>query len=170
MNIEVEKKFEISDYTTAKGEIEALGADKVSETNDVDVYFVVPQEVPNTRYLRIRTKEGKATLAYHEVLNDVETKEWESDVTDGDIVKAIIGKLGFEEDVTVNKTREKYNLANSEILIDHIEGLGYFVEIESPNEEQLDSIAKKITLGSQVSGQGYPDMVRTKKKHETSAK
>ncbi len=170
MNIEVEKKFEISDYNTVKGEIEALGANKVSTTNDVDVYFVVPQIVPNTRYLRVRTKNSKATMAYHEVINDVETKEWESDVTDGDIVKTIIGKLGFEEDVTVNKTREKYILGGSEILVDHIEGLGYFLEIESPDEEQLDSIANKITLGSQVSGQGYPDMVRTKKNHETSTK
>lgn len=160
MNIEIEKKFRIQDSDRAKKEINALGAQFKDERRDVDVYYVVPQDVPNTRYLRVRTKQGKSTLAFHEVVDDLHTKEWETDVADGKMAEQILGKLGFSVDVTVCKTRQRYKLGESEILVDFVEGLGSFVEIESPTERELNGIAAKITLGEQIAGKGYPDLLR----------
>ncbi len=170
MNSEIEKKYKINTYEKAKEEIIALGASHLSTTTDVDVYFLVPQAIPNTRYLRVRTKGGKNTLAYHEVVDDLETKEWEVDVSDADVTHDIVEKLGFAEEVVVKKTRETYTLGDSEILVDCIDGLGHFVEIESPDVVSLDKIAGKITLGDQIVGKGYPDLVKEKSAHETAVK
>jgi predicted adenylyl cyclase CyaB len=160
MNTELEKKYKIQDCSLAKQELGAMGAQFVGESRDIDVYFQVPQDVPNTRYLRVRTRGYKSTLAFHQVIDDLETKEWETDVSDGKITQDIIAKLGFEIDVVVDKTRQRYNLDDSEIVLDHIENLGYFLEIESPTEEQLDSIAAKLTLGERITGKGYPDLLK----------
>jgi adenylate cyclase class 2 len=168
MNIEIEKKYHINSYDTVKSEVEKLGANLISTTNDSDIYFVVPQQKPNTLYLRIRTKNNKSTLAYHEVQDDTETKEWETDVADGKTTIEIISKLGFAKDVIVDKRREKYKLDGSEILIDYVDGLGYFVEIESTSEEELDNIASKLSLGDRVSGVGYPDLLKEAKNSETT--
>ncbi len=164
MNIEIEKKFEINDYLTAKSEIQKLGAKQVSKTQDVDSYFAVPQKIPNTRYLRVRTKNGKSTIAYHEVVNNLETKEWEVEVSDGNMASELITKLGFKKEVVVDKNREKFQLMDAEILIDNVKGLGYFVEIEAPNEVMLDEISCKLTLGKQIVGVGYPDLIKAKGK------
>lgn len=160
MNIELEKKYKIHDYNLAKQELGALGAQFVGESRDVDVYFQVPQDVPNTRYLRVRTRGDKSTLAFHQVVDDLETKEWETDVSDGKMTQDIIAKLGFEVDVVVDKTRQRYSLDDSEMALDHIDKLGYFLEIESPTEEQLDGIAAKLTLGERITGKGYPDLLK----------
>lgn len=162
MNVEVEKKFQIEDYDKAKTEINQLGAKKVSKTNDIDVYFFVPQEIPNTRYLRIRTKNSKSTLAYHEVIDNLKTKEWEIDVSDGETAIELITKLGFKEEVVVNKSRETFQLDKAELLIDYIKDLGYFIEIEAPSEALLDQISSKLTLGRQIVGVGYPDLLKAK--------
>lgn len=160
MNVELEKKYRIQDSSVVMREINALGAQFKSETRDVDVYFVVPQENPCTRYLRVRIGRDKSILAYHEVANDLETKEWETGVANADTAKEILGKLGFSVDVVVDKTRKRYQLAESEILLDYVKGLGYFIEIESPTEQALDAIADKITLGEQITGKGYPDLLK----------
>lgn len=162
MNTELEKKFKITSPDKAKQELAELGAQFVGETHDVDTYFKVPQDKPNTLYLRIRTRGNKSTLAFHEVVDDLETKEWETEVANGQTTQDIIGKLGFEIDVTVDKTRQKYSFDNSEILLDNIADLGYFIEIESPDEQELDNIAAKFTLGERITGKGYPDLLKEK--------
>jgi len=164
MNIEIEKKYRIENYEKAQNKIEAMGAtlEKTKITNDR--YFEVPQKIARTKYLRIRFNDQaeNGTLAYHEVIDDLQTKEWEIEVDKADIAQQILEKLGFQPEVDVKKERVKYSFENSEILLDKVEDLGAFIEIEAPNLQILNKIAGELELKEEnlVSGLGYPDLIK----------
>jgi len=171
MNIEIEKKFRVQDFNKTKEKIESLGSDfkKTKETNDR--YFEVPQRTKRTKYLRIRFNNDQedGTLAYHEVIDNLQTKEWEIDVNDTRIGQQILEKLGFQPEVDVKKKRLVYILDNAEILLDEVENLGSFVEIEAPDEKTLEKIVQKLDLDEKdiVSGAGYPDLIKEKNERTT---
>jgi adenylate cyclase class 2 len=171
MNIEIEKKFRVQDFNKTKEKIESLGSDfkKTKETNDR--YFEVPQRTKRTKYLRIRFNNDQedGTLAYHEVIDNLQTKEWEIDVNDTRIGQQILEKLGFQPEVDVKKKRLVYILDNAKILLDEVENLGSFVEIEAPDEKTLEKIVQKLDLDEKdiVSGAGYPDLIKEKNERTT---
>jgi len=163
MNTEIERKYKITDYEQIKDKLLKLGAKFVSKKESKDTYFVIPQEVKNTRYLRIRSSNEKGgTLAYHEVLNDFETKEFEVEVSDNIATETIFKKLSFMVDVIVEKVREKFNFEDYEIVLDEVTNLGYFIELEATSIDKLESLAKKLELDKNtiISGAGYPDLLR----------
>jgi len=166
MNIEFERKFKTTNKDTLKSKLLSIGAESKGIKFSEDTYFKVPQKVESTKYLRIRIKnnESDGTLAYHEVVNDFETKEWETDIDNAIITKDIIEKLGFHLDVIVNKTRETLIYGKCEIVLDSVKNLGDFVEIEAPSKEAFDEIATKLNLDDKdvISGAGYPDLLKRK--------
>ncbi len=168
MNIEIEKKYKF------QGEKEIIvrkllseGFELISETDTEDFYFIVPQKIKNTRYLRVRKDNNKdITLAYHEVIDNEKTKEWETEVKDYQITIKILSKLGFKKDVVVSKKRKKLLNKNKtvEVVIDEVDNLGNFIEIEAKNIEEINKISKVIDLKEQdlIKGVGYPDLLRGK--------
>lgn len=168
MNIEIEKKYKISDYEETKAKVEKLGAKTISLKTTNDRYFEVPQEVARTKYLRIRFDKGEdsGTLSYHEVIDDLQTKEWEISVDQADVAQQILEKLGFQPEVDVYKEREKFQLEDSEIVLDKVKNLGNFIEIEAPNLETLEKIAHNLGLEEKniITDAGYPDLIKELKK------
>ena len=166
MNQELERKFNITNVRSIKLKIKKIGARFLNISESKDIYFKVPQKIKSTKYLRIRTKDNNlnGTLAYHEVLNDYNTKEWEVDISDAKTTKAVIEKLGFEMDVIIQKTREKYQFDKIEILIDQVKNLGAFIEIEAPTIKSLKDTIILLELDQKdiISGSGYPDLLKEK--------
>jgi len=168
MNIEIEKKYKLQGKReVVVKKLLSKGFSLISETNTEDFYFIVPQKIKNTKYLRVRKNNGKnITLAYHEVIDNESTKEWETEVKDYRITIEILSKLGFKKDVVVFKKRKK--LLNEdetiEVVIDEVSGLGNFVEIEARSIGEINKISKIISLRQQnlVEGVGYPDLLREK--------
>ena len=109
------------------------------------------------KYLRVRHEEGNDQLCYHFLhfdkdITDPEalltTDEYETKVEDPKMMSTILKKLDMTNTVTVTKHRKIYDFSgfenskfskhrktfdykNFEIVIDHIEELGYFMEIEA---------------------------------------
>ena len=170
MNIEIERKYKINDFDAIKAKIEEMGAKQESIKTTNDRYFEVPQRVARTKYLRIRfnDKSENGTLAYHEVIDDLQTKEWEIDVDVAETAQQILEKIGFQPEVDVKKERIKYKFGEIEILLDKVDNLGSFIEIEAPGLEQLTKISQEIGVDKKdiISGAGYPDLI--KEKNETS--
>ncbi|MFA6963750.1 MAG: class IV adenylate cyclase [Patescibacteria group bacterium] len=166
MNVEIERKFKIDNYEELKDTVESLGAEKKGLKTTIDYYFNVPQEQARTKYLRIRfdQNEKSGELAYHEVVDDLQTNEWETVVGDASLTQEILEKLGFPFEVKVQKERTKYNFMEAEILLDKVDGLGEFVEIEAPDQSILNEIVQKLGINEEnvVSGLGYPDMIKEK--------
>lgn len=166
MNIEVERKYQIEDLNALRDRCQAAGAKEASTKRDIDTYFKVPQKVVSTKYLRLRCREGveRGTLAYHEVVDDLTTNEWEIEVDDLKVAEEILIKLGFPVEVVVDKRRETFHLANCEIVLDEVQDLGLYMEIEAPNEQELNSMAEQLGLNgsSVIAGVGYPDLLKQK--------
>lgn len=166
MNIEIERKYQVGEVGTIKERILAAGAASKGDKQSTDLYFVVPQEIEHTKYLRLRSQgqETKGVLAYHEPVDNLVANEWEVDVSDLKTTTEILQKLGYEPEITVNKNRETLELDGCEVVIDQVEGLGGFVEIEAPSKETLVALEDKLQLGQfpVIAGIGYPDLLKQK--------
>lgn len=166
MKIEIERKYKIPGLGDVEKTLKKLKAKLAKSSETKDIYFRVPEKIKNTRYLRIRIKDKNKNgeLAYHEVINDLKTKEWETEVSDSKICEEIIRKLGFHVDVVVIKKRKEYKIGKSLVLLDSIKDLGNFVEIETYNLRKLEELRTKLGLREEniISGAGYPDLLKEK--------
>jgi predicted adenylyl cyclase CyaB len=163
--IEFERKYRITDLKGMRDNLIELGAMFQDNSHCEDIYFKIVQKVKRTKYLRVRMKNKsvQGTLAYHEVVNDFETKEWEVAVDDAQMIIEILLNLGFKYDVIVIKQREKLIFENSEIVLDEVKDLGCFVEIESPNRVVFERLIEKLNIKNAdiISGVGYPDLLKS---------
>ncbi|NJE60802.1 class IV adenylate cyclase [Thermococcus sp. 21S7] len=128
-----------------------------------DTYFRHPcrdfAETDEALRIRIRRFNGhfEAFLTYKGPKIDQNSKtrkEIEVPISDPDRHTEILRSLGFEEVLTIEKTREKYYVDKGIIIdLDEVEGLGKFIEIEmltqEPGEitgiiERLKNILKEL--------------------------
>jgi len=161
-NTEIEFKYKINNQAEINKKLKDLGAKFVKEFESTDTYFMVPENKKGKKYLRVREQGKKVELAYHFAASHIKTEEWEIAINDAQTAKEILQKIGHKLDVIVKKIRKVYSYKNSEIVIDNIEGLGQYIEIESPNLEELIKIEKLFGFNKsmRISDRGYPDMIR----------
>jgi len=165
--MESEIKARIENASLLRNLLKKLNAKFIRQAKQKDSYFSPPHKnFAGTLkyYLRIRAGE-KNSFEYHVVQDDINTEEIGISIDNPETLEKILLMLGFKKDCIVNKLREEFILGNFFILIDHIEELGTFVEIEAKKEgtssEELFSMAEKLGIKKSmiVSGKGYPDMV-----------
>ncbi|MFB6072420.1 MAG: class IV adenylate cyclase [Halobacterium sp.] len=63
-------------------------------------------------------------------------EEFETGVGDGDAMREILVRLGFEPAATVRKLREHYSMAGLTVSLDAVEGVGEYVEVETEVETE----------------------------------
>ena len=100
----------------------------------------------NGRWGRLRTDGKKTTLTLKEIVDDSlsGTNEWEIIVNDFNETLTILEKLGLSHKSYQENTRDDFIIENTKISIDHWPKLGYILEIESKDEEDIKKYAKKI--------------------------
>lgn len=164
MNTEIELKFNVSNLSELESKIKDIGAEFKGEKSCKDTYFIVPNNPEGRKYLRIRETNNKSELAYHYFESQSHTKEWETGITDPKTTLEILKQLEYKIDVIVNKNRKTYKYNYSEIVLDQVENLGEFIEIESSTLEEINKIATKIGLNADkaINDSGYPDLIRSK--------
>jgi len=153
----------------------------VKEKNQKDEYFVPIHKDffsvnPTKEYLRVRYEEEKNHFGYHfcHFEDDgslLKTDEYETKVENPEIISEILKKLDMIHKVTITKHRKFYDYKNFEILIDYIEELGYFLEIEAKKidgsikntKEQCYKILEELGAEwEKAPNMGYPDMLLEK--------
>lgn len=152
----------------------------IKQKRQVDEYFLHPSrdfyENPVIReYLRIRTEGVNSILAYHKAYikdgKKTHTEEYEVKAEDSSKLKEIFLNLSFKPFVTVTKNRKVFDCGDFEACLDHIEELGYFLEIEakkdfgsiSQTEKECFNFLKKIGVEYfPAPDKGYPDMIADK--------
>jgi adenylate cyclase class 2 len=85
------------------------------------------------------TARGESRVTYKGPLLEAESKsreEFETGVEDGETMREILGRLGFEPAATVRKLRERYHRGEYTILLDAVEGVGEYVEVETDVEDE----------------------------------
>ncbi|MCA9068669.1 MAG: class IV adenylate cyclase [Planctomycetaceae bacterium] len=159
MSYEVELKFPLVDKDRLLAALKELEAQPQPEMSQSDRYFAHPARDfgETNEAFRIRQSGEKTKLTYKGPLLDKETKtrrEIELSLADGnktaeDMVN-MLNALGFSEVRAVCKTRTPYELTwqgrEMEITLDDVEGLGWFLEIETLTEEEDPKEAQEAIL------------------------
>ena len=176
MNVEVEVRVIVEDpekLTRILGKI----AKKIGRKRQKDIYFVPPHqdyfsEKPVTKYFRVRfLEDGSGIVAFHIVhIEDGRlkyTEEYETGVEDAGKIVEILKLAGFRERVTVVKDRTLFETDDFRITRDHVEDLGWFLEVEAKEvrsvkeaRERCREFIKRLGVGFREAPQmGYPDML-----------
>jgi len=177
MEIENELKFKIEKPDKLmKEKISDFGFVFDKEISQDDYYFSPPhKKFAGTKkyYLRLRRRnDGTAVFAYHVVINDMQTEELELNCDNFINLKAILTKLDFKLDCVVKKSRQVFVDENNnlKLVLDRVEDLGYFLEIEYMGEmtKETSSIFEKLInhlslkKNEIVLGSGCPDLLMEK--------
>ncbi|WP_254768130.1 class IV adenylate cyclase [Salinilacihabitans rarus] len=171
---EVELKVP-ADPDRVRDRLDELGADRRGTVVQEDTYYDAPhRSFPETdEALRIREEvavdeEGadpETRVTYKGPLVDDATKtreEVETRVADGEKLATILGHLGFEPAATVRKERERYGLDGYAVVVDSVDGVGEFVEVEAAAEaDDLDAVREGAAAVLERLGLDPADGIRT---------
>jgi len=147
---EIEIKARANDVTSIIDAITRQGGVMTDPVTQHDRVFGMPG-VPgasenNEPWLRIRG-ETKAGVTKHiftlkkSITNQMDSIEYETEVSDEKELAKIIEHMNFVPYSDLTKTRRKANIGDIEVCLDHIEGLGDFIELEKLTDEVVDYTA-----------------------------
>ncbi len=111
-----------------------------------DIYFDTPSRDwtgvdPVATWLRLRKASGDRcivtlkTFTFDTLGNTTDNREVEFEVSSMTSIVAMFSHLGLAAVVEVRKTRDTYDTLTALVSIDHVEGLGHFVEIEAKDSK-----------------------------------
>lgn len=157
VNMEIEIKCYCDDYQKVRALLAEIGAEFVEKRRESDLYFNHPSRnfKETDEALRLRRVNDKCRITYKGPKVSRTTKariEHETETGDFKTMSDILASLGFSESGVVEKEREIFTLNSVEITIDHVDGVGTFVEIEKIGElkdeieRELFDIAAKLGL------------------------
>jgi adenylate cyclase class 2 len=139
--IEIEVKCPVDDLNAIERLLRDKGARFVGELSQNDLYLSHPcRDFGRTdEALRLRRENDRHILFYKGPKLDQTTKtreELSTPIPDPETLKLILGRVGFEKVIEVEKVRRVYVLNEVEVALDRVTGLGGFVELEVQDLEQ----------------------------------
>jgi len=176
MQYEVEVKYKLEDVEQFRKTLLENQAEFVSTVEQEDLYLNHPcRDFAETdEAFRIRRIGSENRLTYKGSLLDQETKSREEleltfspDAHAAMQMQSLLEKLGFQPVHSVQKIRDTYHClfesTSFEVVIDQVEGLGWYVELEccvDPSEHEVTrkkilKLAAKLGLGPGVERRSY---------------
>ncbi len=152
---EVEAKYRIvCSVEQIKQLLESIGASYIEVLQEHDIYLQHPcRDFSRTdEALRIRRMIGaggeKWILTYkgpRKMSGEIKSREEiEIELTDPAKTLRILNRLGFREIASISKKRYKYRYNDCDILLDHVKGLGVFLEIECRRKDEINKVKELI--------------------------
>lgn len=168
---EVELKLR-ADHDALQARLNKAGAERVDSRRQVDTYYDAPHRsfADTDEALRIRREkpadgERVTKLTYKGPLVDAASKtreEHETAVDDDEAVQGVLAGLGFEPAATVEKDRTYYDFEGYTLVLDTVDGLGEFVEIEREvPESEIDTAREEAIELLERLGLSPDDQLRT---------
>lgn len=174
-NVEIEIQVQVENSKPLRAFLETK-AEATGASRQIDQYFTPVHRnfiavKPVAEWLRVRDAEGRYSLNYknwHYTENGKSTHcdEYETKVENLEQLQLILKALNLKPLVTVDKQRATYRYKEYEIALDHVEGLGDFVEVEykgtnneNPTEitDQMVTFLKDLGVGKMYRNYvGYP--------------
>jgi len=169
--LEIEAKARIDSLKLVEKRIIDLGAVFHREVIENDTYYNHPcRDFSKTdEALRIRKSQGVYELTYKGQKIDSLTKtrsEHTVEIKNPSDASQIIESLGFERVASVNKKRRYFKLERYEIMLDNVDGLGTFMEVETSGNYSPDKLLNFIhTLGiEETETKSYLELLLEKQK------
>ena len=160
---EVEVKAKLRNRQEIMQKLESLGCKFGEVLHQVDhVYFpeglIFPPPI-GTSILRVREQNDKYFLTLKiSQSGRQDSIERELEIKDGKMMMDIIKLLKYQEAPTVDKKRIKTKLRDMEIVLDTVEDLGEFMEVEKivTNEDPEDRKKIQMELSDFIENLGVP--------------
>jgi adenylate cyclase, class 2 len=156
MPIEIEAKIKVSELVRYAETLKAQGAVFQGEVLQRDVFFDRPggDLIRKSCGLRLRREtRGQQTLSQLCFKGPVQRlsslkkrEELEFTVSDAEQAESLLRALGVDDVMTVEKRRALWRLGNCTVCLDEVTGLGWFVEIEGPDESHITQAAESLGL------------------------
>ncbi|MAG44785.1 class IV adenylate cyclase [bacterium] len=153
--MEIEIKAKVKSLAQLRKKILALGAKKITNKHQLDVYLSPPHKsfFRTKYYLRVRhdfLNKDKHSFDYHIFHKGVGacslSDEQEAGIQDGAVLLKILKQLDFGEICRINKQREVFKYKNFEIVLDKVKKLGNFIEVELDGQlKDEKKYTKRIT-------------------------
>jgi adenylate cyclase class 2 len=110
--------------------------------------------------------DGESRVTYKGPLVEAESKtreEFETGVGDGDAMRELLARLGFEPAGTVRKLRERHRVEGFTVLLDAVENVGEYVEVETGVDDESGVEAAREGASDLLESLGLDpgDQVRT---------
>jgi adenylate cyclase, class 2 len=155
MNVEIEAKLKVDALEPIAQKLAQIGATAGGEVVQTDYYFDDAESslAKSDKALRMRkeVQEGKekTILAYKGPRENGKFKrrqEVQFGVDNAQQTIALLGALGYEKSLVIQKRRKLWWLEGCEIALDELPQLGTFVEIEGPSEEKIADVQSRLGL------------------------
>lgn len=154
-NIEIERKYKVTEeiYIKILQNLSSTNQNKKIEHQN-DIYFS-PIHFPffggeiDNECLRLRILANKNILSYKKFIPATSKEpahciEHELEITDVEKIKLILKDLRIEEAFTLKKERTIFIINNLEVALDKVADLGYFLEVELLNQENISETITEI--------------------------
>lgn len=149
--IEIERKFRISRTDKIDARLVKMGYQKNESVHQVDTVYLLKSDSFRTfktgdPVVRIRTANGRASLAYKRVINPAgDTIEHELNIDPVMAAEGVVFEMGYKPVTKVDKMRTEYARGDITIAVDDVKGLGRFAEIEIVcREGQEEGVEQRI--------------------------
>lgn len=164
MALEIERKYLDADHEALRARLLALGAQHLGRWFEANAVYDDPARSLKAAgtLLRLREKQGRFVLTLKrrpDTTGPAGVKvyeEHETEVADGEALRALLAGLGYVPAFAYEKVREKWLLAGCEVCLDALP-FGDFVEIEG-DEAGIEACARALDLP--------PDKASTATYHE----
>ncbi len=143
--MEWELKYKIKSRKEIIDRLRAAGARDLGCRKEVDIFFG-----SGAKSFRVR-KLGREGLLTHKRFvacraNAKVREEIQTNVSDVDKLLEILKIMGFSEIKRREKIRRAFKLDASQVMLDRLPFMGFFLEIESPSEKELNKTSEKLGL------------------------
>ena len=159
---EVEIKFFIGH--SAQEIIEKIGTNNwqsIEQINQTDTYYISKYKdfIKSEECLRIREENNKIELTWKPPTNSLMTIEkqyWKEElniqiVDSKTKIQRLLEVLDFKEYIVVCKKRTTFKVDDETVIcLDYIKDVGYFIEIETFSDDDLNSKNKNIKIADML--------------------
>jgi len=176
MSYEIEMKFPVSSLAPVRRALRRQRAVYLGTVLQTDRYFDTPKRslMRADRGLRIRQvrvlRTGAGDVDRRPQLTakgPVKTnsrakvrRERQIHIDDADAMVDVLTVCGLRPTVTIQKRRASYRLGDCLVELDELPLVGFFVEIEGPDERRISRVARKLDLDVEPSKAHYIDLLR----------
>jgi len=175
MPIEIEAKFKVESLEPYIERVVQSGGEWLDELEQGDQFFDHADHslLKADSGLRLRIEKGRKTtnriqLCFKGPRQKGQYKrreEIEFDISDEKMATMLLEALGFITTLVVEKTRRLAQLDSCQVCLDEVNGLGSFIEIEGPDETEVEQVAIKLKLNEHRHiTRGYVRMLAEKKR------
>ena len=172
MNVEIEAKLKVDSLPDVERKLKELGAEFIAEQSQSDIHFDDANTtlITTDRCLRLRRQSAgdnkRSFLTYKGAKEKSDFKkreELEIEIYDPEMMQKLLLALGYQEVLVAEKKRRLWRFGHCDVALDQLSQLGYFVEIEGPDDKTITEVQNRLGLAHIPSiTKSYAQMIREK--------